>query len=137
MIKKLLSLALLLALLGTLAACGQADQAANAAAAAPALAKVISEYDAPAAGGFAITAEYDANSNLLAAYRADDSSTACSEAEYNARGELLRNTGYDADGNVLWYAVFTDVIDKKTQQPKHVSLVYNAKDELQNQIPVE
>lgn len=127
MTKKFLSLALLLVLLGTLAACGQEDITAGKAETAPQLAKVVSEYAANEAG-VAITAEFDKNGKLLSDF---------DEETWAARGTLLKNSGYDEAGNLLWYAEYTDVTDKKTGQLKHVAFVYNAEGELQNQIPAE
>ncbi len=127
MTKKLLSLALLLVLLGTLAACGQTDAAAGEAETAPQLTKVVSEYGENT-DGVAITAEFDKNGKLLTDFDAE---------VWAARGILLRNSGYDAAGNLLWYAEYTDVTDEKTGKLKHVALVYNANGELQNQIPAE
>ncbi len=127
MIKKLLSIALLLALLGTLTACGQTDDAAGDAETTPQLTKVVSEY-AENADGVAITAEFDKNGKLLTDFDAE---------VWTTRGILLRNSGYDEAGNLLWYAEYTDVTDKKTGKLKHVAFVYNANGELQNQIPAE
>lgn len=135
--KKFLSLAMLMILVVSLSACGQDGQAAgNSDDTQEVLYKVVSEYDANESG-IKMTAEYDKNSNLLALYDTDNPGVQYGDEEYAQRGILLKNTGYNEAGEMLWYAEFYDKHDEKTDTYTRAAKVYDKDGKLQNIIPTE